>query len=420
MRFSITVTLYLLVSCTCGQASSLSAKRSLAIDSTQYVVDDLSAMLVGTCAVRRSDSQLYCWGTQGDIEGGWSPASSTQDTPQRVEVAIDSAGNSLPIAAVSGVATLGGHNCVIVRAHRGLRCWGTNDDGQVGLGGPSSPVELPVFTDIMTGVTDFAVGTFHTCALKNGNVFCWGRNEDFQCGRDVVGPITTVPTTLAEATLVGGVTKLVCISASCCAIKSGDVFCWGWNANGVAQVQDGPTPAAPNVRTPTRIPLPKSVALGLTVVDIAVSEAHACAVMQFSGVAYCWGRDFNGQLGAGIVGDDGPFPPQRVKFPRRRYAAKVAVTTKATCFILTNGEIACAGSTDDLPPLGLDTGTNVPLVFRTSRSVRARDIVGGGGHFCVRNGNRFVVCWGRNVESQLGGSDYPADATTPITYVKFE
>jgi alpha-tubulin suppressor-like RCC1 family protein len=81
-----------------------------------------------------------------------------------------------------------------VLADNTIRCWGENFDGQLGNGNfvgflPPDPSAsntatiVPVSVSGIVSASQVAAGQFHTCALLlNGNIMCWGRNDDGQLG----------------------------------------------------------------------------------------------------------------------------------------------------------------------------------------------------------------------------------------------
>ncbi|MFK7986868.1 MAG: RCC1 domain-containing protein [Sandaracinaceae bacterium] len=87
-----------------------------------------------------------------------------------------------------------------------LQCWGSNAHGQLGDGAthdacqdmPSadcafSPVAVPGLSDAI----DVATGAEHTCALlRDGRVFCWGRNAEGQLGVEGADRSTPVEVSL--------------------------------------------------------------------------------------------------------------------------------------------------------------------------------------------------------------------------------
>jgi alpha-tubulin suppressor-like RCC1 family protein len=57
-----------------------------------------------------------------------------------------------------------------------VKCWGSNNQGQLGLGSGAPSLQLtPTTVPGLTNVIAVAAGNGHTCALRtNGRVSCWG------------------------------------------------------------------------------------------------------------------------------------------------------------------------------------------------------------------------------------------------------
>jgi alpha-tubulin suppressor-like RCC1 family protein len=134
----------------------------------------VSAVATGVfhaCAVK-ANGEVWCWGENfaGELGDG-----TTLSNPSPVKVASLEGG----IQAL----TLGGsHTCALTKAG-GVKCWGGNSSGQLGDGSTTdrnSPVDV---TGLTGGVVAIAAGGSHTCAvLTGGAVKCWGLNENGQLG----------------------------------------------------------------------------------------------------------------------------------------------------------------------------------------------------------------------------------------------
>src|SRR5689334_3719450 len=86
---------------------------------------------------------------------------------------------------------------------------------------------------VLTGrcnVTDVAVCRNHTCMIEKGEVWCWGRNSDWQAAPGDLQAYMTSPN------LVHLPGQAVQVSAgrvfSCARLDTGNVYCWGYNELG--------------------------------------------------------------------------------------------------------------------------------------------------------------------------------------------
>ena len=98
-----------------------------------------------------------------------------------------------PVVTVTAISTGSWHTCALLSSGA-VKCWGYNSDGQLGLGDTNSRGDEPnemgvnllaVDLGLAAGVTVTAISTDsdHTCALlSSGAVKCWGSNSDGQLG----------------------------------------------------------------------------------------------------------------------------------------------------------------------------------------------------------------------------------------------
>ena len=92
------------------------------------------------------------------------------------------------LSSVRAISAGGNHACAIT-AQRRVRCWGRNYSGQGGIGTSGLDTDIPYAgTDVLYqpprglpsalgSVTDLGLGIDHSCAVSNGNAYCWGRRQ---------------------------------------------------------------------------------------------------------------------------------------------------------------------------------------------------------------------------------------------------
>ena len=230
-----------------------------------------------TCAINDGGG-VSCWGAfngYGDVEGSFAP--------------VDVPGLTGPIVALAPGQW---HTCALTLAG-GVTCWGANDQGQLG-DGTQSPSVVPVaVSGLTTGVTAIASGGDHTCAVTNaGAAKCWGNNEQGQLG------IATVTASPVPVDVTGLTSGAIAVAAghyhSCALMTGGGVKCWGANWN--AQLGNGTT--ATNHEPDDVLGLASSVS------SVVAGFEHTCALMTTGGVT-CWGDGDAGELGNGAFVDSG-------------------------------------------------------------------------------------------------------------------
>jgi len=86
---------------------------------------------------------------------------------------------------------------------------------------------------------------------------------------------------------------------TCGVTTSGVAYCWGWNFSGQLGWGDNGAGQLGDGTTTDRT-TPVLVSGGLTFAAVSAGFSHNCGVTA-SGVAYCWGWNFFGQLGDGTT-----------------------------------------------------------------------------------------------------------------------
>ncbi len=236
-----------------------------------------------SCA-RTMDGLAWCWGLNDRGQLGTGNALPHSE-PQRV---MDGA---VPLSDVEELALTDASTCA--RLTTGLvKCWGSGQHGRLGTGATEdSLVPLTVLdgTTELQGATGLAAGTAHVCARMNGGtVRCWGRNNNGQLGMGDSGS-STDRSAPAEIPGLTGVDQIVAAGFRTCARISGAAKCWG--QNNVGQLGDG---------THDQRTSPVDV-LGLThAAQLMIAPNHGCALLS-DGTARCWGLNNVGQLGDGTI-----------------------------------------------------------------------------------------------------------------------
>ena len=173
----------------------------------------IAAGLTHACALDDKGA-VICWG-----QGDWG---------RRGAFATPGITGALQVAAGDR------HACVIGKDER-VRCWGMNDAGQLGVKPDMTPRKKPTSVPGVAGAKKLVAGEASTCALLvDGTVRCWGSNGEGELGLGTRSQ-EEAPTRVGA---LEGVAQLCLASTHACALTSqGKLLCWGSNAFG--QLGDG-------------------------------------------------------------------------------------------------------------------------------------------------------------------------------------
>ena len=291
---------------------------------------------VHTCALSMLGS-VRCWGSDQSGQLG-DASSSNKNTPVSVT------GLTSGVVAISAG---GEHTCALTNAGA-VKCWGKNSSGQLGTNSTSYSYVPQLVWGMGTGIAAIAAGGSHTCALTvTGSMHCWGSNNYGQLGDGTLVQ-KLIPTPVAG--MVSNTAFIAAGSNHTCAINdAGAVSCWGYNNYG--QLGDA---TAVNKSVPTGV---SGLVSGWAGIELGAS--HSCARSN-TGAMHCWGYNTSGQLGNSSAANS---------------SVPVAVT-------------------------GLGSGVSA--------------ISAGGNNTCASLSLGSYQCWGVNSSGQLGDGS-SIDKNTPVT-----
>ena len=392
----------------------------------------VAAVSAGThhACVLITDGRLKCW---GEGHSGALGLGDTQDwgamPGEMLSLPAVDLGTGRTAVAVSAASN---HTCAVLDAGD-VKCWGENAQGELGIGtteqrGDHGDMgdELPV-VDLGAGARATAVATnyLQSCALlEDGGVKCWGRNDWGQLG---LGDTTQrgdgpgeMGDALPEVDLgTGHTAKQIAMdgNTNCALLDDDSVKCWG--VNGFGQLGQGDTLNRGDQPGQMGDALPAvDLGTGRTALAVAAHAGTVCAVLDTHEVK-CWGLNDSGQLGQGDTLNRGDQPGQMgdalpaLDLGSGRTAKAIAVGAMGACAILDDDSVKCWGSNGG-GTLGLgDTlnrgdqpgqmGDALPAVdLGSGRTARA---ITRGTSVCALLDNLTVKCWGVNTHGELGQGD---------------
>lgn len=308
------------------------------------------------------------------------PDGAFTQIPAQIEGAVMSAKVSsfsyFVVARVGPISAGYYHTCAM--ANGGMQCWGDNSFGQLGDGSTTSsatpiyvqglPQILNAIPGVSPNVTDkISTNYDYSCALLGAGygVMCWGQSPVVaNAAGNSTKPVTVPGLAQAEAISTG-------VLHACALMPGGTVSCWGDNMYG--ELGDGST---------TYRAAPVEVSGLTSVVAISANGNTSCAVLD-DGTARCWGRDDLGQLGDGSLGGTGMQSELPVAVIGIADATSISLGWRHGCTLMKNGTVQCWGN-------GYGGGTPVAV----SGVKDAVAISAGLDYTCALLSDRTVVCWG--------------------------
>ncbi len=346
----------------------------------------MSVGSIHSCALL-DHGQLKCWGGNAGALGigegrryGADPGTMGERLP-----AVDLGTGRSCTALAAGVL----RTCAVLDNGQ-LKCWGNVYEGGTFMrvigDGPGEMGDMLLPVDVGTGhrVTAVGVGAGHTCAvLDDGQVKCWGANDEGQLGLGTVeGVHYLTDGNQLPAVNLGTGRSVMSIATrgyfTCALLDHGQVKCWGTNDAGELGLGDvNPRGGQPN-QMGDNLPV-VDLGTGRTAKAIDTGIVHACALLDNDEIK-CWGSNVFGQLGivTGNRGSRGKWPGDMgdnlpaVALGAGRHAVAVAAGWYHTCALLDDGAVKCWGG-NMVGELGLgdtkqrgdqpgDMGDNLPVV----------------------------------------------------------
>jgi len=303
----------------------------------------------------------------------------------------------------------------------GVICWGNGQFINGSYGVFPSPVWINGWGP-GSGVTSLCAGHSHNCLIKEGKVYCWGANSQFQSGQP---SIVYVPTLVSG--ISANVSRISCGAYHTCVVLIDQTArCWGSNV--IGELGIGST-------SPSKAATPQPVFAFNDVVDIVAGFYATCAVRLVSSEkeTWCWGHNTYGQLGLGNTTSpmtqaarvNPDYPQSLVSLPTGGYYAFCGIANHngGAAYCSGRGAGGHLGNGDDnnrntlTPVAGL--GSNVHQMSMSVASSRACAVTKDGSAFCWGQfTSSFACCLGNGESSTTAMTPQRVDEYGPQNFIQ--
>lgn len=248
-----------------------------------FTVLDVSAGTDHSCAVTQG-GQSWCWGRNNYGQLGNNSTTNSS-------VPVGPLAGAIPAGTVTQISAGLTHSCAVANGQ--AYCWGRGNYGQLGFNSTQSNLPAAVLTTYGLGaqvVSEVSAGSNHSCAIAAAKAYCWGYDNYGQVGNGATVPAATYATqAVVTTTMTGSVTSISAGISTTCATAAGKIYCWGLGTSGQLGNR-----ASTNQTSPVAA-MSQAALAGDTATDSATGSTHSCGIAD--GALYCWGISTNGRLG---------------------------------------------------------------------------------------------------------------------------
>lgn len=298
-------------------------------------------------------------------------------------ILFNSCGNGGVEAWKATIVSSGSRFSCAITTEGGVKCWGANDENQLGTGTKyeldlcgmeNDRVCIPRPVDVVgleERIVDIDAGGTHVCVLTaSGGVKCWGSDSNGRLG----GEVEDINKPVDVTGLSSGVVAISAGGHSCALMSTGDAKCWG------------PGPLGDGTWEDSSVPVDVTGVSG-EVTAVSAGGLHSCVITTDSGLK-CWGHDVTGRSDEVNDHDSAVL----VDFPTLSSGVKAVSNHALGCAITTSDNVKCWSYWYDSEYPEDVSGFSGELNAITT----------GLNHACALTSGGAVKCWGDNMNGQLG------------------
>jgi len=298
-------------------------------------------------------------------------------------------------AGISGVTVDGGQEHTCATRDGALYCFGSGSRGKLGLGDTSDrtrPARVGVDADWIWA----AAATQHSCALRSdGTVHCFGANDVGQLGvpglQESLVPLQVALPAPAQHVIAEH-------NHTCALLEGGRLSCWGENTEG--QLGLGDTYPADNYFEPVEVARDTAAGPVSSCTAVDTGQGNVCS-LRAPGELHCWGRNSANQWN--VAG-----APLQIRAPVRVGTASDWISVQAgqdsSCVINASDELYCSGN-NSFANLGTGDRVSRETLTLIAPGTSFRSVSIDTFHGCALTTSDALYCWGRAIEGQLGLGD---------------
>ena len=391
-----------------------------------------------TCVLFKTEGEIKCWGGNSNGQLGNGNAGTKNEMGENLTFVDFGFGSIVPRKVVSVQAGMS-HTCVLFDDNM-LKCFGANHNGQLGMGDIIDR-DTPDYeqtgggVDIGQGkVISIHLGSFHTCVLLDTReVKCFGLNQNGQLGLNDTRSRGRFPNEMGSnlPVVYFGTDKYAVRlfnsggNTMCALLNTAELKCWGGNEQyalgmGISarnNIGDEADELGDNL---VAIELPT----GKNVVNVWVGS-HVVVLFDDHTMA-TWGRFDTDHSTGSPMQTMGNQQLQIIHPGDGRKPVQVMLNRFSIIVLFDNGDVVGLGMNQEWS-LGLctlsvnDPAYHVSTQTRTTGGVEIADTAAfiyfderspnlkvkglssnSFSHFCIITAENEVICWGANNHGQLG------------------